>query len=106
MRNLARIVPAILLATALTACGGKTETDSAEPAASGVAPADLVLLEGFKRADVPKLLCHRQACRQSPDLSLPGVRAVASDVALDLALPVLRLDDTEAIADFIESALR
>jgi len=46
MRNLARIVPAILLATALTACGGKTETDSAEPAASGVAPADLVLRGG------------------------------------------------------------
>ena len=71
-----------------------------------LAPVDLVLLEGFKQADVPKLLCHRQACRQSPDLSLPGVRAVASDMALDLALPVLPLDDTEAIANFIEDALR
>ena len=73
---------------------------------SRMAPVDLVLVEGFKRVEVPKLLCHREAAGQRPDLGLPGVLAVASDVPLDAPVPVLPLDDTGAIADFIEGAVR
>lgn len=60
MRNLARILPAILLAAALTACGGKTESGSAEPSAPGVEPADLVL-RGGKIATVDPALGNVEA---------------------------------------------
>lgn len=67
-----------------------------------LAPVDLVLVEGYKRAPHPKIECHRQAAGQ--ELLAPAdptIRAVASDCALTLDRPVLALDDTVAIADFI-----
>jgi len=67
-----------------------------------LSPVDLVLVEGYKRAHHPKIEAHRAAAGQP--LIAPGepsVRAVASDVPLDLDKPVLDLDDTTAIADFI-----
>jgi molybdopterin-guanine dinucleotide biosynthesis protein B len=68
-----------------------------------LAPVDLVLVEGYKRDAHPKLEVWRtetgQALIQPQD---PLVRAVASDAALpDLPVPVLDLNDTRAIADFI-----
>lgn len=73
---------------------------------SKLAPCDLVLIEGYKRADHPKIEAHRAATKQpliAPDD--PSIRAVASDSALDLDRPVFDLDDTKAIADFIWSDL-
>ncbi len=68
-----------------------------------LAPVDLVLVEGYKRADHPKIEAHRAAAGRAllaPDNST--IRAVASDVTLEgLPCPVLPLDDTAAIADFI-----
>jgi molybdopterin-guanine dinucleotide biosynthesis protein B len=68
-----------------------------------LSPVDLVLIEGYKRADHPKIEAYRAETRR--DLLArdnPTIRAVASDVALEgLAQPVLHLDDTSAIADFI-----
>jgi len=71
-----------------------------------LSPVDLVLVEGYKRAGHPKIEAHRAATGQ--DLIAPGddiIRAVASDEPLDLAndlgRPVLDLDDTKAIADFV-----
>lgn len=68
-----------------------------------LSPVDLVLIEGYKRSDHPKIEAHRQAAgRDVLARSNPSIRAVASDVALEgLACPVLHLDDTPAIADFI-----
>ena len=68
-------------------------------------PADLVVVEGFKREPVPKIEIFR-AANGKPFLypDDPLIRAVASDVAVpEGAPPSMRLDDMEAIA---EAALR
>lgn len=67
-----------------------------------LAPVDLVLIEGYKRDSHPKIEAHR-AATGNPLIAPndPTVRAVASDVPLDLNCPVFDLDDTGAIADFI-----
>jgi len=71
-----------------------------------LSPVDLVLVEGFKREAHPKIEAHRAETGQV--LIAPGddsIRAVASDVALDLDRPAFDLDDTPAIADFIMGEL-
>lgn len=65
-------------------------------------PVDLVLIEGYKRDTHPKVEAHRKEPGNpliAPDD--PTIRAVASDVPLDLDRPVFDLNDTSAIADFI-----
>lgn len=65
-------------------------------------PVDLILIEGYKRDTHPKVEAHR--AETGNDLIAPGddtIRAVASDVPLDLDRPVFDLNDTTAIADFI-----
>jgi len=80
--------------------------DAPEPPLSELlaqlAPVDLVLIEGYKRAPHPKIEAYR-AVNAKPPLAERNetVRAVASDTALDLSVPVLPLDDTVAIADFV-----
>lgn len=67
-----------------------------------LAPVDLVLVEGYKRDAHPKVEVWREETGQP--LIQPGdalVRAVATDVALNLPVPVLDLNDTRAVADFI-----
>ena len=65
-------------------------------------PVDLVLVEGYKRDSHPKIEAHR-AETGNPLIALgdPTIRAVASDVALNMDRPVFDLNDTSAIADFI-----
>ena len=67
------------------------------------APVDLVLVEGFKRDSFPKLEIHRAANGKpliQPDD--PHVVAIASDIPLPQAkVPVVGLDDIEAIADVL-----
>ncbi|WP_316015802.1 molybdopterin-guanine dinucleotide biosynthesis protein B [Roseobacter sp. HKCCA0434] len=66
-------------------------------------PVDLVLVEGYKRDRHPKVEAHRTATGQ-PLIAREDdtIRAVASDAAPEgLAVPVLPLDDTRAIAEFI-----
>lgn len=67
-----------------------------------LSPVDLVLVEGYKRAPHPKIEAHRG--ETGKPLIAPGdphIRAVASDVPLELDRPVFDLNDTGAIADFI-----
>lgn len=69
-------------------------------------PADLVLVEGFKRDEHPKIEAFRAETGNA--LIAPGdprITAVASDVPLDLDRPVFDLNDTKAIADFISEEL-
>lgn len=67
-----------------------------------LAPCDLVLIEGYKAAAVPKIEIHRPSYGKPPLWpENPHVVAVASDAALDCPLPVLPLDDAEAVAAFI-----
>ncbi len=68
-----------------------------------LAPVDLVLIEGFKRFAHPKIEVHRRE-RGTPLLARedPTILAVASDEPLpDAPVPVLDLDDVEAIAAFV-----
>lgn len=67
------------------------------------APVDLVLVEGYKRDTHPRIEVWRRACPRPPiQPGDPLVRAVASDGPVEgVTVPVLDLDDTEAIARFI-----
>lgn len=73
-----------------------------------LAPVDLVLVEGYKRAPHPKIEAWRRAAGR-PLLAgtNPTVRAIAADAPPPGAgaVPVLDLDDTAAIAGFILSEL-
>jgi molybdopterin-guanine dinucleotide biosynthesis protein B len=64
---------------------------------------DLVLVEGFKRDPFPKLEIHRAA--NGKPLIHPDDRhvvAIASDIVLPQAkVPVVHLDDIEAITDLL-----
>ena len=66
-----------------------------------MSPVDLVLVEGYKRDAFPKLEIHRAA--NGKPLIHPEdshIIAIASDIALPAAkVPVIDLDDIEAIAD-------
>ncbi|CAH5723172.1 molybdopterin-guanine dinucleotide biosynthesis protein MobB [Enterobacter cloacae] len=64
---------------------------------------DLVLVEGFKHEAVAKILLFRNdAGHDVSELTLDEhVIAVASDVALDVEVPVLDLNDEDGIAEFI-----
>jgi len=67
---------------------------------------DIVLTEGYKRGNLPKIELHRRErsktlmCRG--DEYDPMLLAVASDETLKLDVPVLDLNDSTAIADFVE----
>jgi len=81
--------------------------DTAEPTLdellNHMSPVDLVLVEGFKREGHEKIEVRR-AQNERPALYLDDeqVVAIASDAPLtDAGRPVLDLDDTRAIADFI-----
>lgn len=66
-----------------------------------LADCDLVLVEGYRHADLPKLEVHRAANGQPwlhPDD--PNILALASDAAAG-NLPCFDLDDSAAIANFI-----
>ena len=65
-------------------------------------PVDLVLVEGYKREGHDKIEAHRAATGQP--LIAPTdetIVAVASDSSLEISVPLMHLDDTTAIADFI-----
>ena len=72
-----------------------------------LSPADLILIEGYKREGHPKIEVRRAAAsnreRLPPDAS---ILAIAADHETDPGgLPFFPLDDIGGIADFIESAV-
>lgn len=78
---------------------------SLEEIAMRLAPADLVLVEGYKSARIPKIELRRSASKTQQPLAGndPDVIAIASDHALqECNVPVFALDDIEGIAAFIE----
>ena len=82
---------------------GDAEPDLAD-LLSRLSPVDLVLIEGFKRGDHPKLEVFR-AVNEKPLLypGDPAVVVVASDAPMPgLALPWLQLDDIPAIAAAVQ----
>ena len=71
-----------------------------------LSPVDLVLIEGYKRDRHPKIEAHRKETDQP--LIAPEdetIVAVASDTSVSVDRPVLDLNDTAAIANFIAQNL-
>ena len=68
-----------------------------------MSPVDLVLVEGYKRDAFPKLEVHRAATgKPLIHAEDPHVVAIAADIALPAAkVPVINLNDIEAIADLL-----
>jgi molybdopterin-guanine dinucleotide biosynthesis protein B len=71
-----------------------------------LSPCDLVLVEGYKRAAIPKLEIWRASVGK-PRLHPgdPDIVAIATDAptSLAVALPVFGLDDHDGIATFVAS---
>jgi molybdopterin-guanine dinucleotide biosynthesis protein B len=79
---------------------------SAEPSfedqVKHLSPCDLLIVEGFKFAPIPKLEVWRKETGEGLlHPNDPHIVAVASDVKLETRLPLLDLNDAEAIAAFI-----
>jgi molybdopterin-guanine dinucleotide biosynthesis adapter protein len=80
---------------------------AAEPKLSDLlgklAPVDLVIVEGFKHGAHPKLEIYRSAVGKPPlHPDDPHIVAVASDAPVPSArVPVVALDDVDAIADLM-----
>ncbi|MGZ5106048.1 MAG: molybdopterin-guanine dinucleotide biosynthesis protein B [Usitatibacter sp.] len=67
-----------------------------------LSPCDLVIVEGYKTEPIAKIEVHRRSSHAP--LLFPEdahVVAVATDEALDTALPQIDLDDAEGVARFI-----
>jgi len=67
-----------------------------------LSPCDLLIVEGFKHAPIPKLEVWRAGTGEP--LLHPNdahIVAVASDVKVETRLPLLDLNDAQAIAEFI-----
>jgi molybdopterin-guanine dinucleotide biosynthesis protein B len=72
-----------------------------------LSPCDLVLVEGFKHAPIPKL----EVWRAEPGEALlhpndPHIVAVASDARVETRLPLLDLNDDAAVARFVLAYLK
>ncbi|MGE3680014.1 MAG: molybdopterin-guanine dinucleotide biosynthesis protein B, partial [Burkholderiales bacterium] len=67
-----------------------------------ISPCDLLIVEGFKFAPIPKLEVWRAATGEALlHPNDPHIVAVATDSRVDTALPVLDLNDVEGIASFV-----
>ncbi|MEX0956200.1 MAG: molybdopterin-guanine dinucleotide biosynthesis protein B [Rhizobiaceae bacterium] len=85
--------------------------DAAEPKLDEIlerlSPADLIIVEGWKRGAHPKIELRRQAASEAVPLAAgdPTIIAIVADHATEAGgLPVFDLDDIDAIADFAINA--
>ena len=70
-------------------------------------PVDLILIEGFKANDHPKIETYRAVTKQNPLAETDKqIRAIATKDKVDILLPIFDLDDTNNIADFILKTVR
>ena len=80
--------------------------DEAEPTleqcCARLAPCDLVLVEGYKHAGIPKLEINRSPMMHPYLYPFdPHIIAVATDQRIALPLPVLDINAPQAVAEFI-----
>jgi molybdopterin-guanine dinucleotide biosynthesis protein B len=67
-----------------------------------ISPCDLLLVEGFKRAAIPKMeIFRRDNAKAALHPRDSHIVAVAADCRFDTALPQFDLDDAPGIADFV-----
>lgn len=64
---------------------------------------DIVLVEGYKRASVPKVEVHRRSLSDElVSTAREGLIAVVTDSDLEMPAPKFSPDDASEVADFIE----
>ena len=84
-----------------------TQEPSFEEQVKHLSPCDLLIVEGFKYAPIPKLEVWRavtgEALLHPRD---PHIVAVVSDTKVETKLPLLDLNDAAGIADFILNHLK
>ena len=67
-----------------------------------ISPCDLLLVEGFKHAPIPKLeVWRKQTGEPLLHPNDPHIVAVASDARIETKLPLLNLNDVDEIRNFI-----
>ena len=67
-----------------------------------LSPCDLVIVEGFRQASIPRIEVYRSMLGRKPMFTdEPGIIAVATEAALAAPLPVLPLDTPAAVVEFI-----
>ncbi len=67
---------------------------------------DIVITEGYKREDKPKIELFRKAAHSSPVYTSSNgstLIAMISDVDVTIDVPLFHIDDIKGVADFIES---
>jgi len=85
----------------------QSESTEAELSPAGLAEhmaaVDLILVEGFRECDIPRIEVHRPSVGKKPFFpDDAGIRGVASDAFIETyGRPLLQLSDISAIADFI-----
>ena len=84
-----------------------TQEPSFEDQVKHLSPCDLLIVEGFKHAPIPKLEVWRaetgEGLLHPQD---PHIVAVASDAKVETKLPLLDLNDDAGIAEFIVKHLK
>jgi molybdopterin-guanine dinucleotide biosynthesis protein B len=71
-------------------------------------PCDLVIVEGYKSAAIPKIETRRRAAARATPLADtdPNVIAIAADYPIEgQRVPAFSLDDAPGIADFVLKAV-
>jgi molybdopterin-guanine dinucleotide biosynthesis protein MobB len=79
------------------------EEPSLEELTSGIQDVDLILTEGYKHADTPKIEIVRGQVKSVLISDPSDLVAVVSDQHLDLAVPQIGLNDVGNLADFIQA---
>ncbi|WP_031513595.1 molybdopterin-guanine dinucleotide biosynthesis protein B [Desulfofalx alkaliphila] len=63
---------------------------------------DIIITEGFKKEDTPKIEMYRHGVTTGPVVPSEKVVAVVSDIKMDRDVPVFDWNDSQGVADFIE----
>lgn len=75
------------------------DVDELLPYMTGV---DIIIVEGYKDRNKPKIEIFRSAIHEKPRfLDDPNLIALASDIEMDMRVPVFSLEEPDKIADFI-----
>ncbi|MGI9586226.1 MAG: molybdopterin-guanine dinucleotide biosynthesis protein B [Acidimicrobiia bacterium] len=83
--------------------GGSEDLDAV--IAETCAGYDLVITEGYKRGDYPKIEVHRSQRSSELLCDFDEMIALVTDAEWDSDVPQFALDDSDGLADFIDAAI-
>jgi len=75
---------------------------SLDEVASFITEVDIILTEGYKRADKPKIEVHRREKGDDLLCTPEELLAIATDTPLDIPVPQYDINDARGLADLIE----